>query len=54
MQKLKITKFKRSIDDHRIYYSKKNIKEKLVDTLALSDLCRKLHKSGLKVKFSGK
>ncbi|MEW6556465.1 MAG: hypothetical protein AB1349_03820 [Elusimicrobiota bacterium] len=48
------SKFRRSIDDHANYYRKKSIKEKLVETLLISEFCRNLAEAGKKVKFSGK
>jgi|GEM_PF-5495498 len=43
-------KFKRSIEDHIQYYRNKGIKEKLLDTIMLSDLCIKLAEARNKIK----
>lgn len=47
-------RFKRSIDDHVEYYRKKNMEEKLRETIRISNLCKRLSEASSRVKFSGK
>lgn len=47
-------RFMRSIDEHIQYYRDRSIKERMQDTLLISNLCLKLMQAGKKAKFNGR
>jgi len=54
-QQIKLTsKFRRSIDELAKYYRNMNPKDKLIETIMISDLCMKLADARRRVKSYGK